>query len=361
MRKQVLTGALVVLFLAVATQAQKLGEPKLEPSPSTAAQDELIKQGIALHDQGNYNGAISRYQEVLKENPNNVLALYEMGFSYFEKKDYRRSLEIAYKTAQFKSSLLPRVYVQIGNALDELGDAKKAIETYESGIKLFPGNFLLHFNLAITYNKLGKFDEARTAVKKSAALNPNHPTSNLLLAMLFDRGSYRTPALLAACRFLIFEPKSGRSETALAIIRKSMQTGVSAGTNPNEINIFVDMSAKKDEGDFTTIDLVISMATVAGKTEKNRDKTPMQLLTGSFETVFGVLAESQKSDPSKFTWKYYVPYFVELKKQGHTEAFVYYINQREAPPEVTEWLAQNPDKVAAFLTWSKVYPWPKTD
>lgn len=361
MRKQVLTGALLLLFLAVATQAQKLGEPKLEPSPSTAAQDELIKQGIALHDQGNYDGAISRYQEVLKENPNNVLALYEMGFSYFEKKDYRRSLEIAYKTAQFKSSLLPRVYVQIGNALDELGEAKQAIETYEAGIKLFPKHFLLHYNLAVTYNKLGKFDDARASAKKSAGLNPGHPASNLLLAMLFDRGSYRTPALLAASRFLILEPKSGRSETALSIIRKSMQAGVAAGKNPNEINIFVDMPAKKDEGDFTTIDLVISMATVAGNTEKNRDKTPMQLLTGSFETVFAILGESEESDRSKFTWKYYVPYFVELKKQGHTEAFVYYINQRDAPSEVTQWLAQNRDKMTAFLTWSKVYPWPKTD
>jgi hypothetical protein len=64
----------------------------------------------------------------------------------------------------------------------------------------------------------------------------------------------------------------------------------------------------------------------------------MQLLVGSFETLFKILGE-QKSEPSKFTWKYYVPYFVALEKQGHAEAFAYYISRRSTDPEVSEWLA----------------------
>jgi tetratricopeptide (TPR) repeat protein len=85
-----------------------------------------------------------------------VGALYELAYAYFESKDYQKSLDVAYRLAQFKSDLLPRVYVQIGSALDELGDSKKAVETYKTGLKLFPSEYLLHFNLAITYNKLGE-------------------------------------------------------------------------------------------------------------------------------------------------------------------------------------------------------------
>lgn len=360
MRKRIVATIATLLLFATAVQAQKLPEPKLEPTPSTPAQDQLIREGISLHDRGDFDGALSRYEQVLKENPNNVLALYETAFAYFEKKEYQKTLEYAYKLAQFKSDLLPRVYVQIGNAQDELGDPKKAIETYKAGLKLVPSTSLIHYNLAITYNKLGEYEEARKAVKKSAGFNPQHPSSQLLLASLFDRGAYKTPALLAACRFLVLEPNSQRSAGALNLVAKSMQAGVAPGKDANTINIFVDTSTKKDEGDFGAIDLVISLTKAAEKMDAKKDKTEMQLLVSSFETTFAVLGE-QKADASKFTWKYYVPYFVEMKKQGHVEAFVYYINQRRGSPEVNEWLLQHRQTLASFLAWSKAYPWPKMD
>ena len=360
MRKRIVTTLATLILFATAVQAQKLPEPKLEPTPSTPAQEELIREGVSLHDRRDFDGAISRYEQVLKENPNNVLALYEIAFAYFEKKEYQKTLDYAYKLAQFKSDLLPRVYVQIGNAQDELGEPKKAVETYKAGIKLFPSSFLIHYNLAITYNKLGEHEEARKAVKKSAGFNPQHPSSQLLLASLFDRGAYKTPALLAACRFLVLEPNSQRSAGALNLVAKSMQAGVAPGKDANTINIFVDTSTKKDEGDFGAIDFVISLTKAAEKMDAKKGKTEMQVLVSSFETTFAVLGE-QKADNSKFTWKFYVPYFVEMKKQGHVEAFVYYTNQRRGAPEVKEWLSQHRHTVANFLAWSRSYSWPRMD
>lgn len=351
---------MIVLFLAGTSQAQKLGEPKLVPTPSTPSQEILIKQGIALHDRGNYDGAIKYYEEALAGNPNNVFALYELAFSYFQKRDFQKSLELGYKLAQYKSDFLPRVYVLIGNSQDELGEVKKAIETYKAGIKLFPTSFLIHFNLAITYNKLGELDEARASAKKSAGFNPQHSSSQLLLALLFDRGGYKTPALLAVCRFLVLEPNSQRSASAIELMHRIMQGGVTARKNSNEIKITLDANAKKDEGDFGATDLAIGLVKAAEKTEKNQGKSPMQLLAGNLETTFAIIGE-QKGDRSQFTWRYYVPYFDEMKKQGHVEAFVYYSHQLNDSADVGEWLNQNRGKVESFLAWSKSYPWPKMD
>ncbi len=60
----------------------------LTVSFSAVAQDksevpDLVKQGIQLNDQGNYSGAIEKYNEALKLDPVNVQASYEMGFSLF--------------------------------------------------------------------------------------------------------------------------------------------------------------------------------------------------------------------------------------------------------------------------------------
>jgi tetratricopeptide (TPR) repeat protein len=358
--KQLAFSFAITIVLAFSAHPQKLGPPKLDPTPETAQQKALIAEGIALHDKGDYAGAISRYEQVLQENPNSIGALYEESFSYYTSKDYKKCLEKSYQAAQYKSDLLPAIYVQIGSALDELGDSKKAVETYKTGLKLFPTDYLLHFNLAVTYNRLGDVLEARTSLKKAAGFNPDHAGSQLLLSVLFDRGGYRTPSLLAACRFLILEPATSRSDTALALVRKAMQAGVSQGNDAKTINIFIDTAAKKDEGDFTTIDLIVSMTKAAEKSERNQGKSAMQLMVGSFETLFAVMGE-QKGDSSKFTWKYYVPYFVDMKKQGHVEAFAYYANRRSGDQDVSAWLLRNQDKVHSFLAWSRAYAWPRMD
>jgi tetratricopeptide (TPR) repeat protein len=360
MMKTIIATSLLALF-CLATAAQKIEPPRLEPTPSTENQEKLINEGVILHDKGDYDGAIRRYEQVLRENPNNIGAIYEMAYSYFMKKDYRKSLEMAYRGTQYKSNLLPQLYVQIGNCWDELGEPKTSVETYKSALKLYPSSFLVHYNLAVTYSRIGQIDDARASVKKSAFLNPNHPSSQLLLSTLFDKGSYKIPSLLAACRFLILEPNSRRSDTALALVRKIMQAGVSKGKTPNEVNVTVEMGTnKKDEGDFTGMETFMGLAKAADYIEENKGKSEMQLLVGNFESLFAFLSESpHKPDWSKFTWKYYVPYFLEMKKQSYIDAFVYHINQRSPVAGMSEWQKQNPTRVSDFLAWSKSYPWPK--
>jgi tetratricopeptide (TPR) repeat protein len=365
MPRTILTLTVFVFFLVSTASGQKLEPPKQESTELTAQQKQTVKKGVALHDKGDYDGAIDRYQEVLKENPSNNEVLYEMAYSYYAKKDYSKSLDLAYRAAQLKSDLLPAIYVLIGNIQDEQGDSKKAIETYKAGIKIQPSNpanGALYFNMAIAYGRAGQLDEARVAVKKSASMNPKHAGGQLLLSNIFFKGEYRIPALLAACRFLILEPDSKRSDTALQIVQRVMQAGVSQGKNSNEINIFVSTEPKKkDEGDFSSIEAIMGLVKAADYTEKNKGKSEAQLLVGNFESLLTFLGEAKSKDQSKFTWKYYVPYFLEMKKRGYIEPFVYYIHQRSDVPGVKEWLEKNGNKVLEFLNWSESYGWPRAD
>jgi len=362
MNKIIRAAFIIVFLLGLTAAAQKLEPPKLEPTPSTDSQKQLINEGISLHDAGDYAGAISRYEQVLNENPNNIEALYEMSYSYYVAKDYKNSIDVGYKAAQYKSPLLDATYVQIGSCYDESGDSKKAIEIYKAGIKLSPLSSLLQYNLAVTYLRTGQLEEAKAAAKKSAGLDPNHPSSQLLLSTLFDKGSYRIPSLLAAMRFLVLEPNSQRSDAALERVRRIMQAGVSPGKEGNNISIVVGTGQKKDEGDFESLELFMGLMKAANYVEKNKDKSEMQLLAGNFDSLFAFLSESSnKGDRSKFTWTYYLPYFLELKKQGHTEALAYFINQRSDMSQVNAWLQLHQNKVSDFLAWSRNYPWPKID
>jgi hypothetical protein len=323
----------------------------------------LIKEGVALHDKGEFDSAIKKYEEVLAENPSNVAAMYELSYTFEANKDYQKSLETARKGTQYKSELLGQFYVVIGNDLDDMGQHDKAISTYREGIALSPGDFLLHYNLALAYDRQQKWDEARKVLKTAAVLNPRHASSQLLLAVEFSRSKFKVPSLLAAARFLVLEPNSSRSDRALEVLQQALSGGISPGDQPGHINIVVDANPRKEEGDFASVDLILQISRVAGPLDKNGQKdkkSEAEVQVSQWKLLLDFLAESQdKKKHSEFVFNYYVPYFLEMNKRGFVEPFVYYILQKGKTAGVTEWLAANQPKVDQFLDWSKQYGWPK--
>lgn len=354
---------LVLTFLlgAVPALAQKLDTPKLVPTAINDSQKRLLEEGVRLHNKGEYDAALLKYAEVLSINPDSVEALYESAYTCFEKKDHKCSIEFSSRAAQYKSESLPHIYVQLGSAYDELGQRDKAVEVYKHGIKLFPGTYLLHYNLALTYRRIAKESEAREETKQSALLNPDHPSSQLMLAHIYMNAAYKTPALLAACRFLVMEPRSQRSAVALDIIRRVLDGNVSRGKNAKTINIFIDEKpSKTDEGDFGRVELFYPLLKAASMTEKNQNRTQAELTVESFSKILKLLDETPpRANDSRFPVRYYLPYYAEMSKRGYVEPFAYYILQSSGMPGVSEWLAQHHDKVSEFLTWSKKYSWPE--
>jgi len=360
MTKTILLLFLLALVVSSPVAAQKIDPPTLTPTPVTDSQKRLMQEGIALHDRGDYDGAIAKYQQVLNENPTSDWALYELAFSYQMKKDYRKSLEYGYKGVRYKSDKLGEFYVVIGNSLDDLGESKKAVDVYQRGIKIQPDNHYLYYNLAITYSRLNNLEEAKKNLKKAVFLNPDHASSHAALAQLFQNTRYRTPALFAVMRFLVIEPRSRRTASAYKIFSDILSGGATPGKNPNEINIFMDLGAKKDEGDFGAIDLTLGLSSAVGATEKNKNKTEAQRLVDQLNTLLAIVSEQDpKADKTKFTWRYYIPYFIELKQKNYVEPFAYYISQASGLPGVVEWLQANEARVNEFLSWSRSYQWAK--
>lgn len=359
MTKTLASSLLLMLTLAVTAAAQDLDPPKLDPTPTMALEKVLIDEGVALHDRGDYDGAIKKYEEVLKNSPANVWAIYEMAYSLSMKKEYKKSLEMCYRGAKYRSTELVKFYLLIGNNLDMIGEPKKSIEVYKKAIAIAPDFSLLHYNLAITYLNLKNADEARKSLKKALLLNPNHASSHAALAQIFDSTGYKTPAVVAFSRFLMVEPKTERATRVLAMLRQTLRGGATAGEQPNQINIFFNVNAKKDEGDFGGVDLFLGLTASVAMSEKNKGKSEAELLVHQLKSFVGILTEQDpKGDKSKFMWTYYIPYFAEMKNRDYVEVFAYYIIQQSKLDGVEQWLTKNDTRLNEFLAWSKNYQWP---
>ena len=334
-----------------------LVSPTITPQPTDQKQSILIKEGISLHDQGKYESALKKYNEVLKLNPQNVWALYEMSYTYSVLKKYDKSLEACIEAIKFKSSYLPSLYIQMGTSYDNIHEPQNAIKVYQKGIEFYPDNYLLHFNLGITQLNSKNTVEAKKSFKNSVILKPDHASSHFALGEIYFNENYRIPSLLAYFRFLILEPSSQRSSTAIKKIQILMGSGVEAkDKTPKEINIFIPPDSPVDDGDFDAVDLGLTLSRATRFTKDSKDKSELQMLSSEMESLFQIMYELDKNEKYQgFVWEYYAPYFMELKQKGFLEPFVNHIFSASNLPEIVNWLNTNQDKYQEFLEWSKNY------
>lgn len=352
---------LLVLFIGLcglSASAQKLGKPTLTATEPTASQRLLIQKGIALHDAKNYDAAIKIYQQVLQENPDCDLAIYELAFSYYAKKDFPKALETAYKLVQYKGNRGILGYGLLANIVDDQGKPKEAIKIYLSAIKALENDpeynthlSSLYFNLGVTYTRQKQAKEAREALKTAVLYDFKYPSPNYLLAEVFYASKYKIPAFLAAGRFLTLEINSNRSNRAAAIFLDVLKAAEK--DEKGKINILVDLNAPKDEGDFGTMDLILGTLTSV-KSEKDKNKSEIEIFADAVETIIAILGEDKKL-ASTFVGKTYLPFMVELKKQGYTKHFAYLVLQQNGNKEAEKWLIDSGPKTLAFFNWAKSY------
>jgi tetratricopeptide (TPR) repeat protein len=353
-----LTGrlALVALLpLAVFAAENPLPKADRDPTPPTLEQKILVRDGVALHDQGDFDGAIAKYRQVLNANQDEVFALHELGFTYFTKKDYQNALDTARRGARYRSPLLASFHMLMGNVLDEMGDRDQAIAVYRAAIEQSPDIALLHFNLALSLTRSNNLTEAKSALEDSVTLNPQHASSHCLLGNVYAETGYRVPAVLALSRCLMLEPASERARKALDHLETLIHGGVSKGDKPNAINITFAAEAKKDEGDFGPVDLVMSMSLAAGEMESKKKATPFS----RFADIYSVMADvMSRMDPAGFAARYYAPFFTELEKRGFIEAFVSTSFASANLEGAEAWAKKNEGKLCEYRDWVKSYRWP---
>ena len=356
--------ALLVLLLQqpldTSIKVPELLPPTRQAPPVTPAEGPVLREAIALYDQGKYDEALARYEQILQTNPENIPAIYEMAQTLYQKKEYQKAIDLAAKGTQYSAPALPQLYALIGNILDGLRDPEKAVDVYKKGIALnTPNAGTLYLNMGVTYEmSLRDVVTAKTVFKQGALADPNYPGNHLQLAGIYGAQGLKTPVLLAFSRFLVLEPGSARSQVAYGGWRSMLDSRPTAVPPPGHpLYEYVTSARQTGEGDMTSLDaaLAASKATATAAAGKSQ----IQMLVDQVDILFGMYATIQAGDAKDtFLWKYYIPYAVEMKQKGYVEPFVYFLNQRANLPGVREWLMANTDRVNTFLLWSRTYRWP---
>lgn len=329
--------------------------------------EKLIKEGVSLHDKGQYENAINKYDKVLELDKDNIIALAEKSFSLLSLKKYDESISTCLKAINKnpRDKNLKSVFVTCGNAYDGIKKTEKSIEMYDKGIEIFPDYYSLHFNKGITLSNNSKFDEAILSFQKSAISNPNHTSSQNAIARINELKKNRIPAILAYCRFLIVEPQTKRASENLVRLKNLMTKNVEK-TGENAINLNIDSKIlddvssknKTQENNFSSTDMVLSLDTALDYDAKNANNTEIEQFIRKFSTVCSSLKETQKNNYG-FYWDYYVPYFIEMQDKKLVETFAYISFSSSQDANINKWLENHEKDINRFYEWSNNYSWLK--
>jgi tetratricopeptide (TPR) repeat protein len=321
----------------------------------------FIKKGVELFEDGKFKEAIEQYELALKIEPKNTTALYEMSYTFISLKKYDDAIKYAEKVIKLKNGSEDLAYTNLGTAYDMLGKPKKAIKAYEEGIKAFPNEYNLHYNLGITLYRQKEFDKAEIAAMSSIKNNPKHANSHNLLANVELEKNKKIKSLLPFYGYLMLKPTGKISVAIREELEKSYVSGVNVkqdgGSGNRTIYINAAMFGNKEEfgSEESTMSLMASIMSI--KLDKKIEdslkisKTPEGIFLRNTETLFGLLSKKERKPTDSFWQTTYVNPIKELYDAKHVEAFCYSIYGNTE--EVKKWQEENVEKVVAYGNWLK--------
>ena len=326
--------------------------------------ERLVNDGVALHDKGDYEGAIRLYNKALELDKENVLAMAEKSLSLVSLQKYDECVALCKKALEKHGDdkMAITIYINYANALDAQGKSDKALEIYDQGIKQFPDAYHIRFEKGVCLAGVKRYSEATLSFEAAVKLNPRHPGSHNGIARLEVSANHRIPALLSLCRFLVLEPEGKRASSNLEYVQAIMKgnaekTGkksVTVSVSPDMVDTSATAKAKPDN--FSSTDLILALDAALDYDKKFKKLSPTGQFLRKFNTLCASLAET-KSKGHGFFWEYYAPYFIEMKEKNLTETFAYIIFSSSDDKEVSKWLKNNQGEVSRFYDWSKGFTW----
>ena len=330
----------------------------------------LIKEGIELHGEGEYQQAIERYNEALQLDPANILAIYEMSLSYLAMGDYENAIKFSTQVIESDDQTLTiGAYAIKSEALYALDRVDEAIKLLENALERHENEYLLHFNLALKHYRKNNLYHTLFHVRRAIDIDKSHSEAFLLYAYALNDSGLWLSSIFAFQIFLLLEPDSRRSVSAFEELLRTMR--ISTSSEEGVERSFIQQPAGRDQSPSgymispTEIPplgienginrfLIFSAITVAldSLTAASLDDdlfTVFKTVNREIITLLDAENDGSEERMCKF-WTFYVPFFAHIVRSEHYETFCRYISVSYLP-ESFEWWQDNPEYAENFVLW----------
>jgi len=293
---------------------------------------------VSFHDRGKYKEAIDYYNQALKINPNSMSATYELALSYLHLKDYENALR--YSTKVINSNFQPLLvdaYCVKSSALAGLNKADDAIKLLKEAIKRCGDEYLLHFNLGLSYFKKNDLGMAITHLQKAIEVDTTQSGAFLLYAYALNDSDRWVESFFSYQFFLLLEPNTERSKDTFGEMYDLLLKDISANSNKLVNSNGVDRKVIYD---------YIKANIPASKDPEKKFKF-FEDVTRKMIVTLNLTREGTRNG---LLWDFFLPIYSEILTSGYLDVYCRYISSSYFPTSL-EWWNNNTDKVDKFIIW----------
>lgn len=178
-------GIPVNTFLAARSKLGTLttiSQPTITPQPTVSTTESgkpqrstegLLSSGGGKAQQGDYQGAITAYEQALQKNPNHPDAYFQRAIAYYDLGNYQAAYEDLSQVIRLtpKSSI---AYMNRGLTLDLLQRNQEAMKDYNQAISLNPEYAAAYLNRGAIKNELQDYQGGLADLNKAISLKPEY-------------------------------------------------------------------------------------------------------------------------------------------------------------------------------------------
>jgi superkiller protein 3 len=179
--------------------------------------EELFRQGNAAQAAGNYSQAETIFRQVIRINPQDALAYYNLGTALYDQGKLEEAITYYQKAIQLNAKFAG-TYIVLGAALYKQGKLEEAIAYYRQAIQLDPKFAGTYYNLGTALYDQGKLEEAITYYQKAIQLDPKYAGAYNSLAIALSNQGKLEEAITYYQKAIQLDPKYAGAYINLAIV-----------------------------------------------------------------------------------------------------------------------------------------------
>ena len=144
--------------------------------------------GFTYRQMGSLDEAISCFQDVVEENPDDVLAFNHLGAIYALKKKHDKAIS-AYQKGLKVDPNHPVILLNLAKSYEAIGEKQKALSFYEAALRSKPGWLEAIDGYSDLLLKSDKVKEADNVVSNALKLNPDDVKMHTKMGHVYNRQS----------------------------------------------------------------------------------------------------------------------------------------------------------------------------
>ena len=195
-------------------------------APKTAKKE--FDKGLQDLENGNFGGAQKHLEKAVAEHPCYARAHTMLGMTLSMKGQYEGSERAFNKSIECDAGFV-EAYIQYAKVLTAQKKYAACVATVQKGLRRFPNEWLLHYQLGIAMDGSGDYAAAETALLKAQSINPEVPPEfHLRIADVYLNMQKYTEAHAEMASYLRAAPRGTYAEPTRKIMRQLEKSGMVA-------------------------------------------------------------------------------------------------------------------------------------